>query len=84
MKKSTTMYPELAHFGELVRVKRKELGMTAEQLAEKANRCDRQIIDIENGKTEPLFGTALLLCQACKIDMGELEAFIPNEEIKYG
>ncbi len=84
MKKSTTLYPELADFGEFVRQRRKELGMTAEQLAEKANRCDRQIIDIETGKTEPLLGTALLLCQACKIDMGELEAFIPDEEIKYG
>lgn len=84
MKKSTTLYPELASFGEYIREKRRELGMTAEQLAEKANRCDREILDIENGKTEPLFGTALLLCQACKLDMGELEPFVPNEEIKYG
>lgn len=84
MKKSTTLYPELADFGEFVRERRKELGMTAETLAEKANRCDREILDIENGKTEPLFGTALMLCKACKIDMGELEAFVPNEKIKYG
>ena len=84
MKKSTTMYPELANFGARIRQKRRELGMTAEELAEKANRSDREILDIELGKNEPLFGTALMLCKACEIDMGELEVFVPNEEIKYG
>ena len=58
--------------------------MTIEELAEKANRSDREIIDIELGKNEPLLGTTLMLCKACELDMGELEPFVPNEEIKYG
>ena len=70
-------------FGTMIRERRKALGMSAEDLAEKCNRSEREIRDIELGKSEPLFGTTLLLCQSCNVDMGELEVFVPREEISY-
>lgn len=57
--------------------------MSSEALAEKANRSDREVRDIELGKVEPRLGTALRLCEACEMDIGELGAFVPDEEPSY-
>ena len=70
-------------FGKMIRERRKALGMSAEELAEKCNRSEREIRDIELGKSEPLLGTTLLLCESCKVSMGELHQFVPYEEISY-
>ena len=74
---------ETAAFGRMIRSRRKLMGMTAEQLAEKANRSTREVGDIELGKVEPRLGTALLLCNACNVDIGELKEFVPCEEQSY-
>ena len=74
---------ELERFGKMIRERRTALGMTLEVLAEKANRSDREVRDIELGKVEPKFRTTLLLCDACKVDIGELKAFVPQENLTY-
>jgi transcriptional regulator with XRE-family HTH domain len=74
---------ELERFGKMIRERRTVLGMTLETLAEKANRSDREVRDIELGKVEPKFRTALLLCDACHVDVGELKAFVPQEDLTY-
>ena len=70
-------------FGKMIRDRRKMLGISAETLAERCNRSDRDIRDIELGKREPLLGTALILCQVCEIDVGELKEFVPQGEPTY-
>lgn len=67
----------------MIRKRRLELGMTIEDLAEKANRSDREVRDIELGKVEPKLRTTLLVCDACKLDIGELQAFVPQENLTY-
>ena len=74
---------ELEGFGQMIRERRLALGMTLEVLAEKANRSDREVRDIELGKVEPKFRTTLLLCDACNVDIGELKEFVPQEELTY-
>lgn len=54
-----------------------------EELDEKSNRSARNIGDIELGKIEPLLGTALLLCKACEIDVGELKDYVPEDDFSY-
>lgn len=83
MKNINTKNEGLKKFGGRIREKRILLGMTIEELAEKANRSDREVRAIERGKVEPLLGTALLLCYACDIEIGELKEFIPQEEPAY-
>ncbi len=65
-----------------LRKRRRERGMT-EELDEKSNRSARNIGDIELGKIEPLLGTALLLCKACEIDVGELKDYVPEDDFSY-
>lgn len=74
---------ELERFGKTIRERRIALGMTIEELAEKANRSDREVRDIELGKVEPKLRTTLLLCDACSLDIGELQAFVPQEDLTY-
>ena len=74
---------ELERFGKMIRERRTVLGMTVETLAEKANRSDREVRDIELGKAEPKFRTTLLLCDVCKVDIGELKAFMPQDDLTY-
>ena len=74
---------ERKRFGKMIRERRIALGMTLEVLAEKANRSDREVRDIELGKVEPKFRTTLLLCDACKVDVGELQMFVPQDESTY-
>lgn len=74
---------ELERFGKTIRERRIALGMTIEELAEKANRSDREVRDIELGKAEPKLRTTLLLCDACELDIGELRTFVPQEDLTY-
>lgn len=83
MDRKTIVSKEIKLFGELVKERRCEKQMTDENLAEACNRSDRNIRDIESGKREPKLGTALLICKACEIHTGELEQFVPQEEIAY-
>ena len=44
---------EPERFGKMIRERRTAPGMTLEVLAERANRSDREVRDIELGKVEP-------------------------------
>ena len=70
-------------FGCEIRMIRRGLGISAEALAERVNRSDREILNIERDTVEPKLGTALLLCTDCGINIGELEEFVPHEEPSY-
>ena len=83
MKRKTEKSKELVQLGNKIREQRRKLGMTLEGLAEKINRSDKQVRSIEKGRAEPKIGTLLLICEACEIDVGELKAFIPREDISY-
>jgi len=72
---------EFAEFGGMIRQRRRKLGMSAEALAEKANRSDKEVLNIERGEKEPKPGTTLRICEACNIDVGELKYYIPRTEI---
>ena len=74
---------DLKRFGAKIRERRTALDMTLEELAEMVNRSDREIRDIELGKVEPKLQTALLLCVACQVDIGELKEFVTQEESSY-
>ena len=79
-KQDSTCWVDL---GKRIRIMRQGLGLTAEMLAERVNRSDREILNIERGTVEPKLGTVLLLCTECGIDIGELEEFVPQEEPSY-
>ena len=83
MRKQKSVKVEIQNFGKYVHQKRERLKLTDEVLAEKCNRSDRNIRDIESGKREAMLGTALLLCRACEISSGELEQFVPEKETSY-
>ena len=83
MKKRNAYRKYVRTFGREIRTRRRGLGMSAELLAERVNRSDREILNIERGTVEPKLGTALLLCTECGIDIGELEEFVPQEEPSY-
>ncbi len=76
--KSSVDHAECFGFGRMIRTKRRELKMNIEELAEKCERSEREVRDIELGKCEPKLGTVLRLCKACDIHIGELEQFYPN------
>lgn len=80
MRNGTLKSQEIVNFGSMIRERRRALGLSEEAFAERANRSDREVRDIELGKTEPLLGTALLLCNACGVDVGELKNFIPQAD----
>jgi DNA-binding XRE family transcriptional regulator len=64
--------------GNSIRNKRKEKGLTQQQLADKDLKLDRaKISDIENGKEDFHFFTLLKICEA--LDMNIKEVFIDKE-----
>jgi DNA-binding XRE family transcriptional regulator len=64
--------------GKSIRNKRKEKGLTQQQLADKDLKLDRaKISDIENGKEDFHFFTLLKICEA--LDMDIKEVFVDNK-----
>jgi DNA-binding XRE family transcriptional regulator len=64
--------------GNSIRNKRKEKGLTQQQLADKDSKLDRaKISDIENGKEDFHFFTLLKICEA--LDMDIKDVFIDNK-----
>lgn len=59
-------------FGIVVRQKRCALNMTAERLAEIVDMSDREIRNIEKGRTVPKLDTAIKIGDALNIDLGVL------------
>jgi len=58
--------------GERVRTFRKGIGLTQEELAEKANVDPKSIIAIEGGKRNPTFKTIGKISQALKVSISQL------------
>ena len=71
MNENYTTYYKI--IGEKIKKKRKEKGLTQQQVAEKISKFDRsKISDIENGKEDFLFSTLLKICDALDISLKEL------------
>lgn len=62
-------------FGEGVRKRRKELGISQEDLAFQINRDVRSVIAIETGDRNPTLKTIYSLCKALKINSSKLLSF---------
>jgi len=62
-------------FGVNVKKKRRELGLSQEQLAEKIERDPRSIVAIEAGNRNATFSTIYKLCLALKVKASELLPF---------
>lgn len=71
---------EQKYFGKMIRVKRIERGMTQEKLAELSELSTRQVVAIEKGAVDPKLSTSLKICDALKIDIGELK-YLNEEEL---
>ena len=59
-------------FGETVRRRRTELGLTLEQLAERAGLSPNFIGAVELGKRDPSLSTVLAIAKGLKVGAGEL------------
>lgn len=55
------------HVGSVIRVYRKERGMTQNELSEKIELTTRQLMSIENGKSYPKFDTLCRLVEVLNI-----------------
>ena len=61
------------HIGNSIRDKRKERGLTQQQLADKDVKLDRsKISDIENGKEDFHFFTLLKICEALNMNIKDV------------
>lgn len=77
------------NFGEKIKVCRKELGMTQEELSAKSGVCRKSISQFESGKTLPKSrDTYVLLANALDVDAsylrGDTDTFLDSAEQKYG
>ncbi len=61
------------NFGQKVYKKRKEMNLSQEQFAEKCDLSLRHISTIEKGTVNPKLETVLKICNACKINIGDLK-----------
>ena len=74
---------DVLKYGKLVHQKRIHLGFTEEQLAEFSDLSDREIRNIESGRSVPKLENVLKIAYALKMDVGELSALIQTEDIAY-
>lgn len=59
--------------GNSIRIKRKELGLSQQELANKIPKLDRsKISDMENGKEDFVFSTLLKICNALNTTLEKL------------
>lgn len=59
--------------GNSIRTKRKELGLSQQELADKIPKLDRsKISDMENGKEDFVFSTLLKICEALNTTLEKL------------
>ena len=74
---------QLIEFGKLVKERRREKGLSQEKLSELCGLSTRQIVKIEQGKTNVGFTNLVRLCIECDIDIGELDKYYssPYEDL---
>jgi transcriptional regulator with XRE-family HTH domain len=69
--------------GAIIRTKRQKLGLTQEQVAERAELHRNYVGDIERGLKEPTVGVFIRLCRAVKLQPTEvLNAVIDQKKPK--
>jgi transcriptional regulator with XRE-family HTH domain len=59
-------------FGQVIRRKRKALGLTLEQLAERAALTPNYVGSVENGRRDPSLSTILALAKGFRVPAAEL------------
>ena len=74
---------DILTYGKLIRKKRLDLGLTEEQLAEFSDLSDREIRNIEKGRSVPKLETVLKIAHVLQMDVGELSVLIKPEEMDY-
>ena len=74
---------DILKYGNLIHQKRILLGFTEEQLAEFSDLSDREIRNIESGRSIPKLGTVLKIAHALDMDVGELSVLIKTEDLSY-
>lgn len=74
---------DILTFGKMIHQKRTLLGLTEEQLAEYSDLSDREIRNIEKGKSIPKLDSVLKIAHALDIDVGELTILIQMEDFSY-
>lgn len=62
----------IKEFGQYIRGKRENDNLSREKFAELCGVSDKCIYNIENGFSDPKLTTALIICDICGIDTGEL------------
>lgn len=77
-------WEKTGEFGKMLKNKRQENLLTQESVAESVDCSERQVRNIESGKSEPKIGMALLLCRECGVNTSELETLIPADFYDYG
>ena len=77
-------WEKTGEFGKMLKTKRKANLLTQENIAESVDCSERQVRNIESGKSEPKIGMALLLCRECGVSTSELENLIPSGPYDYG
>jgi transcriptional regulator with XRE-family HTH domain len=65
-------------FGQTIRRKRKALGLTLEQLAERAGLTPNFVGSVENGQRDPSLSTVLALAKGLRTPLAELLGGIRN------
>ena len=68
------MIKSASEFGTLIRTRRKQLGWTQAQLAERCGTGERFIVDLENGKPSCHLEKSLIAARTVGIDLVDLKA----------
>ena len=74
---------DILKFGKIIHKKRIQFGFTKEQLAEFSDLSDREIRNIEAGRSVPKLDSVLKLAHALNMDVGELSVLIKTEDLTY-
>lgn len=74
---------DILKFGKIIHKKRIQFGFTEEQLAEFSDLSDREIRNIEAGRSVPKLDSVLKLAHALNMDVGELSILIKTEDLTY-
>ncbi len=72
------MIRSAAEFGLLIRERRKGLGWTQIQLAERCGTGERFIVDLEKGKPSCHLEKSLIAARTVGIDLGDLRSATPS------
>lgn len=70
----------MSNFGKLIRDKRERKGWTIRRAAEEVGISDRGLEMIELGDSDPKLSSVLNIARALNIDLGEVNACIPEAE----